>query len=222
MKKVIDLAKTPMRQAYDKEIRRINRFIKNATKRGYTFDLEAIQEMIPEAGNRITAKKIQILKSIKAPKLYSKATYREPGTGRIMSGFKGREEERRKAAFKGIKNAGMDYFDQDGEYDASELQSIIDQLMEMWGMTYAPGYGGFSLLMGELTAQYGSIEDVARAIAPVPDVLDLMYSGVLFESDGSGAQKNAANAIITRIANASGIPQEDTQNIQDEMDDQNV
>lgn len=216
------MAKTAMRKAYDKEIRRINRFIKNASKRGYTFDMEAIQEMIPEAGNRITAKKIQILKSIKAPKLYSKATYREPGTGRIMSGFKGREEERRKAALKGIRSAGMDYFDQDGEYDASEVQSIIDQLLEMYSMTYAPGYGGFSLLMGELESMYGSIEGVALAIAPVPDVLDLMYSGVLFESDGSGAQKQAANSIVSRIANASGIPSEETNNIQDEMDDMNV
>ena len=53
------MPKTPNQQAYQKEINRINRFIKNASNRGFIFDREKISELIPEKGSRITKRKLK-------------------------------------------------------------------------------------------------------------------------------------------------------------------
>lgn len=200
--------KTANQIAYDKEIKRINRFIKNASKRGFIFNMEAIQEMIPQAGKVITKKKIQTLKEITPNKLYQKATYINPYTGEVTSGYKGRESERKRAAQKGLqtKMKGSDQFPE--WEDASTIDSIVEQLLDMLGQTYAPGHGGFTLLYGVLQSYYGGIEDVARAIEPVPEVLDLMYNDVLWESDGSAKQREASSTAIIKIASASGLSDE--------------
>ena len=203
------MAKTSLQKAYDKEIKRINNFIRNATKRGFTFNEEAIQEMIPEKGKRITAKKIEILKKIKAPKLYSKATYRDPDTGEVMSGFKGRETERKKAAQKGLKTRKPPEEEFPEWEDTETIDSIVAQLLDMIGQTNAPGYEGFMLLISVLQSKYGGLEDIAKAIEPVPEVLDEMYHDVLWESNGSIVQRLASQQILNKIAAASGLEKDE-------------
>ena len=213
------MAKTSLQKAYDKEIKRINRFIKNATKRGFVFNEEAIQEMIPERGKKITAKKIEILKKIKAPKLYSKATYINPETGEVTSGFKGRESERKAAAQKGLKTRKPPEEEFPEWEDTETIDSIVAQLLEMIGMTYAPGYEGFMLLISVLQTKYGGIEDVARAIEPVPDVLNVMYSNVLWESNGSVIQKQASQSVLNTIAAASGMNKDELEEFKKEVEE---
>ena len=220
--------KTPNRIAYDKEIRRINRFIKTAEARGFTFDKEAIREMIPEPGSRITKQKIEILKSIKPEKLYAKATYREPGTGRVMSGFRGREAERKKAAYKGQqtkKAKGAGGGEGSGGYDwvdgtTTETASILYQLDEMMNEYWAPGYNGFMNLIGNLIGKFGSLEEAAKYMDD--GVLDVMYHGVLWESDGSSEQRASYREVIRSVSAKANMTEEETDEMLREDDDENV
>lgn len=88
---------TAAMQEYRKERRRIQRFIRNAEKRGYDFsgfNLPPIPKTIREAS-------VRKLKSITKEKLYSKARYGGEATyGEIVSGTEGRKAERKVSAQK--------------------------------------------------------------------------------------------------------------------------
>ena len=78
-----------------KQERRIKRFIKNASKRGFEFDTEQISELISNAD-------LQELRHLKPSYLYSLAIYVKQDTGELLSGIEGRKLERREAAYKGL------------------------------------------------------------------------------------------------------------------------
>ena len=86
---------TPAEQAYSKELRRINRFIKAAEKRGFIFNLK----IIPPRPKKITKASVQSLKKITPETLYKKASY-QTDDYQIISGVEGRKIERSKAARK--------------------------------------------------------------------------------------------------------------------------
>lgn len=90
--------KTANRLAYEKELRRIKQFIRRAEQRYYEFDQSKI---IPETPKRVTKQAIERLKKLTPEKLYSKAQFLDIETGEIVSGKKGREIERSRAAKKG-------------------------------------------------------------------------------------------------------------------------
>ena len=202
--------KTQNQIAYDKEIRRINRFIKSAEARGFIFDKEAIQKMIPERGQRITQSKINTMKAIKPEKLYSKATYRDPNTGVVMSGFKGREQERKQAAMKGYK-------ERQSKEAAKTKDMILLRLDEMMSRTWAPNYFGFMECIGMLADHYGSLEMFAEAVGNDTSIID--------DLDDYEMQSNAepagdmANSVITKIGQNAGVPQEKIQETQQKVDD---
>ena len=87
---------TPNQQEWEKELKRLNRFIKRAEKRGYIFD----ENIIPETPQRITKKKLSEIKQINADVLYDTAKYFDKETGQTLSGLEGRRIERRKSAQK--------------------------------------------------------------------------------------------------------------------------
>lgn len=86
--------KTLNQQLWEKEIKRINRFIKNAEKRGFTFDV-----VIPEKPQRVSKKAIANLKKMNPSFMYQKATYVD-NTGNVMTGTQGRKLERKRAGQK--------------------------------------------------------------------------------------------------------------------------
>lgn len=88
---------TPNQQAYNKELRRIQQFVRRAEKRGFRFDTS----IIPQKKRRVTKKDIEKAKQLTANKLYEKAAYLSPETGKVVSGTQGRTLERKASARKG-------------------------------------------------------------------------------------------------------------------------
>lgn len=89
--------KTANRAAYDKEVRRIRQFINRAQKRGFEFSENILPSKPPK---RVTRFAINRLKKLTPDSLYKQAQYIDVYTGEILSGIKGRELERSRAAQK--------------------------------------------------------------------------------------------------------------------------
>lgn len=87
---------TPNQQAFEKQRKRISRFVKAAEKRGYKFP----ENTVPERPKRVTKKDISRVTAIKPEQLYAKATYTYQ-TGEVISGTERRYQERQLAALKG-------------------------------------------------------------------------------------------------------------------------
>ena len=89
------MAKT-IREQYLKERRRIQRFIRSATKRGYIIP----ENILPDIPKRVTRASVSRLKKITPEKIYSKSQYVSRETGEIKTGKAGRAEERKAASKK--------------------------------------------------------------------------------------------------------------------------
>lgn len=120
---------TPNQSEYQKELRRINRFIKRAEGRGYRFD----KGIIPEMPTRVTKKQLDKVKELKPDVLYGSSTYLDTDTGNVVTGTEGRKIERRRAAIKASKTrrynekggVGNDY----NPPHASDI--VLDNLLNM-------------------------------------------------------------------------------------------
>ena len=88
--------KQTLKSQYTKERRRIQTFIRRATKRGYLIP----SDILPDIPKNITRASINRLKKITSKKIYEKSEYVSRETGEIVSGEKGRAEERKKATEK--------------------------------------------------------------------------------------------------------------------------
>lgn len=89
------MAKT-IREQYLQERRRIQRFIRSATKRGYIIP----ENILPDIPKRVTRASVSRLKKITPEKIYSKSQYVSRETGEIKTGKAGRAEERKAASRK--------------------------------------------------------------------------------------------------------------------------
>ena len=89
------MAKT-IREQYLQERRRIQRFIRSATKRGYIIP----DNILPDIPKRVTRASVSRLKKITPEKIYSKSQYVSRETGEIKTGKAGRAEERKAASKK--------------------------------------------------------------------------------------------------------------------------
>lgn len=89
-------AQSPVEKAYYRERNRIKRFIREAEKRGYRFS----NFSIPPVPKRITEAGVRRLQKYTPKYLYEKATFLDPVTGEIVSGQRGRQIERKRAALK--------------------------------------------------------------------------------------------------------------------------
>lgn len=89
------MAKT-IREQYLKERRRIQRFIRSATNRGYIIP----ENILPDIPKRVTRASVSRLKKITPEKIYSKSQYVSRETGEIKTGKAGRAEERKAASRK--------------------------------------------------------------------------------------------------------------------------
>ena len=86
-----------LRQQWNKEVKRLKRFIKNAEKRGFIFS----EKVIPPTPKRVTKKAVERLQDIKPNALYSKAKYKTK-EGKIVTALQGRTLERQAATNKGV------------------------------------------------------------------------------------------------------------------------
>lgn len=84
-----------LRDEYEKQLRRIKRFIRQASKRGYDFPESAI----PKHPKVVTEASVMRVASITPDTLYKKATY-VTNTGEKLTGLEGRKHERKQAAIK--------------------------------------------------------------------------------------------------------------------------
>lgn len=91
---------TELQRAVQKEVRRIQRFVRRAEARGYEFD-KRITDIKFNRG-KATRRQLERLKKLTPEKMYEKSQYASELTGgEIVSGKRGREIERSEAARKG-------------------------------------------------------------------------------------------------------------------------
>ena len=95
-------AQSPVEKAYNRERNRIKRFIREAEKRGYRFS----DFSIPDKPKKITEASVRRLQKYNPKYLYEKATFLNPQTGEIVSGQRGRQIERKRAALKAQMTVG--------------------------------------------------------------------------------------------------------------------
>lgn len=88
---------TPTQIAYNKEVRRIKRFMREAEKRGYVFNKKAILPPII----RPNKKSVEKLKRMTPSEMYKKSVYGGEATyGEIVKGTEGRKAENRARSLK--------------------------------------------------------------------------------------------------------------------------
>lgn len=83
-------------KAYSKERKRINQFIRRATKRGYVFP----ENVVPAKPQTISEGSVKALQRITTDSLYRKATYIDSSSGKKVPGVIGRKYERSRASKK--------------------------------------------------------------------------------------------------------------------------
>lgn len=187
------MPKSANQQAYQKEINRINRFIKNASKRGFIFDREKISEMIPEKGSRITKKKIEILKAITPNVLYKEAKYLDPVTKQIVSGRQGRTLEQKRAGRKGYERRKAK---EGGDYQ--QILDIVRREMQklLSDNQFAPGHGVLLGFWADLVSEYPDPEIYIR-IYKVPEVKDMLSDLNWVSGDDDHAKEIKDEILIT-------------------------
>lgn len=152
------------KEAYNKEIRRIKRFISRAEKRGYQFE----QNIIPKKPKKITPASVRRLKKITPNYLYSKAVYGGEATaGEIVSGKRGRVEERKQAGRKSaeiktrIKKSYNGQDDITQRYKENEDTSFYDKVSishwyaQLREFANGEAYGLLRAWMGGIIAENG-------------------------------------------------------------------
>lgn len=88
--------KSDIQIQYEKQLKRVQQFIRRAEKRGYTFP----KNIIPQKLQRPTKKSVEKISAMTPEYFYSKAKFTKPNTGEIVKGSEGRKYERRHSAEK--------------------------------------------------------------------------------------------------------------------------
>lgn len=109
-----------LQQQYNKQVKRINQFVKRAEKRGYTF----ADNIIPKKPKTLTKKSIERLEKLTANTLYKKAKY-STEEGKSVSGAQGRKYERKQATRKAQKTRQENKKRRTIQY--TENISVVDQ-----------------------------------------------------------------------------------------------
>lgn len=196
-----------VKKAYQKERRRLQRFVKAAEKRGYIWE----KNPIPEIPKTVTEASIRRLQKLTPKELYKKSYYIvDNETGEVIQGTSGRQAERKKAAEKGkrtkeIKKAVSQELD-NIRYDyqkplpeaPNESEVVIDNLMseidrwepqgkwsiEFEGIKEKDKNKLKNILQGAINAQ--GKEVVARRIQENAEILQALFAEILY---GSGSEE---------------------------------
>lgn len=159
------MAKSQIELEYQKELNRINRFIKQAEKRGFTFgDYKPSKK--PKT---VTKKSVQTLKRVTPTTLYSKASYYDPITQTRMTGKEGQRLIRSRAQkTKSVKTGKVTGTPPS---DVDDILTNVEELLTGWQpiSTWTESYANLkrkdtNILKNILTGAINSIgrEQVAR------------------------------------------------------------
>ena len=130
------MAKSALELEYQKELKRINRFIKSAEQRGFSFSAYKT----PPKPKKITKKSVQALKRITPSTLYEKASYYDPISELRMTGKEGQRLIRSRAQKKTGKARTKGY---NPPSDVSDVLANIEELLTgaqsspAWSKSYA-------------------------------------------------------------------------------------
>lgn len=184
--------KTEAELLYSKQLQRINRFIRNAEKRGFRFDKT---DILPQKPKKPSMASVRKLKELTPAKLYKKATYMTDD-GRVVSGYKGRQEERRKAARKGKQTRERNRQRRQTVSDRTPAVAVprsediilanINSLISEY-----PTQGAFYLkkMLDAQINRWGR-KKVAMAIANAPtDIVKLVQDIVYYEGDANATHR---------------------------------
>lgn len=110
---------------WNKEVKRVKRLMREAGKRGYTFDYE-----FPETPTRVSPKKLEEFRWETTPtRMYKRATYVEPETGEILTGYQRREQERKKSARKGQRTRARNQWRFEDKHEPRSEADLIGETL---------------------------------------------------------------------------------------------
>ena len=159
------MTKSQIELEYQKELDRINRFIKQAEKRGFTFS----DYKQPKRPKTVTKKSVQALKRVTPTTLYTKASYYDPITQTRMTGKEGQHLIRSRAQKSKRVKAGKSTGTPPSDVD--DILTNVEELLTGWQpvSTWTESYANLkrkdtNILRNILTGAINSIgrEQVAR------------------------------------------------------------
>jgi hypothetical protein len=222
---------TPNQKAYEKELKRIKRFIKSAEKRGYTFpELE-----LPEKPKRVTKKHLQQIQSITTKELYAQSTYYDPILDQRVSGTEEqhliRSRASKKAALTRKTKKAKTSVSQPSEPPA-ETELVLNNLLQMIA-NWSPDTrwnDGFvrlkehdkNVLANEIRGAINSLgeETVARNAEKNADLLNSLAWNILYGNSGDkkDGSFNADLVSILTLLRGNSLSANEAQRLQDRID----
>lgn len=199
---------TQNQASFAKERKRIQRFMRRAEKRGFTFE----PNIVPDMPSRVTAKQLEKIKALKPEELYKRATYRVPNSNVSVTGTEGRALERSMASLKAAEtvrrrkeikekidsgfyeNFYSDYQSTDEpEFVSYLVYDNVQQMIDSWfpAENWSKWFAGVkeedknqlkSIISGA-ESQYG-ITEVARRMEENADRIISLAQSILYESGG--------------------------------------
>lgn len=212
---------TKNRAEFNKQIKRIKRFIRSAEKRGYSFP----DFTLPQAGKTVRKRDIEKLKKITPKSLYEQAIYTkyaDPTTGEALSGSAGRSIERsiaaKKAAQTRKRSARVDpeefqpYRPKESRLVMNRFESILDNYKGDRVYYYNTIY---NLYLSKLE-QIGE-NKMAQFLEEKPEIIEALETALYYRS--KAVAKAAFNVVIETLQ-GSPLSLEDAIKYGDESESQ--
>ena len=219
--------KLTLKQQYKKELKRIERFIHRASKRGFTFSDDAV----PKMPKRVTQNALLKVKQISPEELYKKATYISPSTHEVLTGTEGRKRERSAAAKKSAltrkTRANGETYSPPSASDVilSSIEEIISQWqpLSVWSDQFADIKRAdkditASILAGAI-ARDGKDTVAKRCESAAVDMIGLVYYIIYGESgDKKDMGVQAEIAVFMQYVTGGTLSQEELEEIQTKIE----
>ena len=149
MKKKKSQKQIEIEKSYKKERKRIQQFLRRTKARGYVY----LIEVLPKIPKKITESSIKKLKKITSAQIYKKAKYSKKETGELISGLKGKEQE--KIERKKYKESPSVYTKDIIEEIKNAINEIPDEVTYKGGVTtdYSEKKARINELLDEMVAE---------------------------------------------------------------------
>lgn len=221
--------KLTLKQQYKKELKRIERFIHRASKRGFTFSDDAV----PKMPKRVTQKALLKVKQISPEELYKKSSYISPGTHEVLTGTEGRKRERSAAAKKSARtrkmraNQGLSRGSLPSASDV--ILSSIEEIISQWQplSTWSEQFADIkradkditaSILAGAI-ARDGKDTVAKRCESAAVDMIGLVYYIIYGESgDKKDMGVQAEIAVFMQYVTGGTLSQDEQEEIQTKIE----
>lgn len=190
------------KEAYNKERRRIARFMRDAKARGYEFEI-GVPKTAKQKG-KVTKADVERLRKMTPDYLYSKAAYTrafDPRTGVPLSGKQGREYERSQAAKKGAQTRRT------RRKETAPQDVYVDTVLRAFeGILYSYVRGtGWDSLYEQIVnaietaiAQKGRVA-VAADLEEQPEIIEHLYTALYYKYYQPASA--TADKIVSHILN---------------------